>query len=256
MDGNGCQARCSGVPSTIMNNSPFYITTNEVPDFGDDDDNVKQRIAIFETTTLPTTIKGADKWRHIYDNAMDCYVWLANEVSSLRTHIDADELWYEPTSGREEMTIPNNQGMKLFDAVAIARITSEDLDDANTPELANPTSVVHESFTLHSTRQTLARKRRSRIVLLSSSSESEDADVPVNFHDMETYSESPDVISLHFPEAPAISVVAVPVKRSAGLNIKRRAIRRQRTTICEPLPSTSAHASQEPSQPDNMHGAC
>ena len=176
------------------------------------------------------------------------------EVSSLRTHIDADELWYEPTSGREEMTIPNNQGTKLFDAVAIARITNEDLDDANTPEV-KPTSVVHESFTLHSTCQTLARKRRSRIVLLSSSSESKDADVPVNFHDVETYSESPDVISLHFPEAPAISVVPVPVKRSAGLNIKRRAIRRQRTTICEPLPSTSAHASQEPSQPDNMEHA-
>ena len=31
-----------GVPRTIMNNSPFYITTNEVPDFGDDDDNVKR----------------------------------------------------------------------------------------------------------------------------------------------------------------------------------------------------------------------
>ena len=241
-----------GVPRTIMNNSPFYITTNEVSDFGDDDDNVKRRIAIFETTTLPTTIKGADKW--IYENAMDCLVWLANEVSSLRTHIDADELWYEPTSGREEMTIPNNQGTKLFDVVAIARITNEDLDDANTPEV-KPTNVVHESFTLHSTRQTLARKRRSRIVLLSSSSESEYADVPVNFHDVETYSESPDVISLHFPEAPAISVVPVPVKRSAGLNIKRRAIRRQRTTICEPLPSTSAHASQEPSQPDNMEHA-
>ena len=215
-----------------MNNSPFYITTNEVPDFGDDDDNVKRRIAIFETTTLPTTIKGADKW--IYDNAMDCLVWLANEVSSLRTHIDADELWYEPTSGREEMTIPNNQGTKLFDAVAIARITNEDLDDANTPEV-KPTSVVHESFTLRSTRQTLARKRRSRIVLLSSSSESEDADAPVNFHDVETYSESPDVISLHFPEASAISVVPVPVKRSASLNIKRRAIRH--TTWSMPIRS-------------------
>ena len=50
------------VPHTIMNNSPFYITTNEVPDFRDEDDNVKRRIAIFKTATLPTTIKGADKW--------------------------------------------------------------------------------------------------------------------------------------------------------------------------------------------------
>ena len=141
-----------GVPRTIMNNSPFYITTNEVPDFGDDDDNVNRRIAIFETTTLPTTIKGADKW--IYDNAMDCLVWLANEVSSLRTHIDADELWYESTCGWEEMTIPNNQGTKLFDAVAIARITNENLDDANTPELVKLTSVVHESVTLHFTPHT------------------------------------------------------------------------------------------------------
>lgn len=29
-----------GVPRTVMNNSSFYITTNVVPDFGDEDENV------------------------------------------------------------------------------------------------------------------------------------------------------------------------------------------------------------------------
>ena len=28
-----------GLSRTIMNNSPFYITSNEVPEFGDDDEN-------------------------------------------------------------------------------------------------------------------------------------------------------------------------------------------------------------------------
>ena len=34
----------------LINNSVFYITTNNVPNFGEDDDaNVKRRLKIFET---------------------------------------------------------------------------------------------------------------------------------------------------------------------------------------------------------------
>ena len=41
-----------GLTRTVMNNSLFYITTNEVPDFGDDDQNVKYRIVVFKTKSL------------------------------------------------------------------------------------------------------------------------------------------------------------------------------------------------------------
>ena len=59
-----------GLPRTVMNNSPFYITSNAVPDFSDDDENVKRRIAIFRTKSLPHYTSGADRW--MFDHAMDC----------------------------------------------------------------------------------------------------------------------------------------------------------------------------------------
>ena len=45
----------------IINNSPFYITTNDVPNFGNEDENVKRRIIAFETNSFPETRPGIDK---------------------------------------------------------------------------------------------------------------------------------------------------------------------------------------------------
>ena len=77
----------------IINNSPFYITTNDVPNFGNEDENVKRRIIAFETKSLPETRPGIDKW--LCKNAMDCIVWTAEEIEHHRSLIDSDELWYE-----------------------------------------------------------------------------------------------------------------------------------------------------------------
>lgn len=98
---------------------------------------------------LPVTIKGADKW--IYEHAMDCLVWVANQISEHRQHIDADldELWYEPTNGNQDMTVENNAGSKLFDAAGVAEITSQDLLQATTsePQPVASRSAVHDSMT-------------------------------------------------------------------------------------------------------------
>ena len=59
-----------GPPRCVNNNSPFYITTNDVPNFRKEDENVKRRIRIFQTTSLPNTISGIDSW--IFHHAMDC----------------------------------------------------------------------------------------------------------------------------------------------------------------------------------------
>jgi L-cystine uptake protein TcyP (sodium:dicarboxylate symporter family) len=40
---------------TVMSNSPYCVTTNHIPDFAKDDENVRQRISIFTTTYLPHT---------------------------------------------------------------------------------------------------------------------------------------------------------------------------------------------------------
>ena len=41
-----------GLPRTVMNN----LTTNEVPEFGDDNENVKRRIAVFKTESFPSIL--------------------------------------------------------------------------------------------------------------------------------------------------------------------------------------------------------
>jgi hypothetical protein len=55
-------------PRRVNSHSPFYITTNNVPDFGTENENVERRIQIFPTQSLPTpTIpipanSGIDQW--------------------------------------------------------------------------------------------------------------------------------------------------------------------------------------------------
>ena len=51
-----------GNPRTVLNNSPHYITTNHVPDFGDEDENVRRRVDIFLTEFLPHPRQGINHW--------------------------------------------------------------------------------------------------------------------------------------------------------------------------------------------------
>ena len=73
-----------------LNNSPYYITTNSLPSFGAEDDNVKRRIKAFETTSLPSTSPNVERWRR--KNAMHCIVWIVNEIDRLKDYVDKQEL--------------------------------------------------------------------------------------------------------------------------------------------------------------------
>ena len=67
-------------PKIIMNTCPFYITTNHVPYFGEnEDENVKRRMKIFETRALEKTSPNVDVW--IREHAMDCVAWMAKELN-------------------------------------------------------------------------------------------------------------------------------------------------------------------------------
>ena len=55
----------------VLNNSPYYITTNSLPSVGAEDDNVKRRIKAFETTSLPSTSPNVEKERHAL-HCLDC----------------------------------------------------------------------------------------------------------------------------------------------------------------------------------------
>ena len=76
----------------IINNSPFYITKNDLPNFGNEDENVKRRIIAFETKSPPETRSGIDKWQ--CKNAMDYIFWTAEETEHHQSLADLDELWY------------------------------------------------------------------------------------------------------------------------------------------------------------------
>ena len=81
-----------GLPKCVNNNSPFYISTNNIPDFGEEDDIVKHWIRVFNMS-LPNTIPGIDSW--IHNNAMDCIVWVAKEINQHRDMVPTDKLWQE-----------------------------------------------------------------------------------------------------------------------------------------------------------------
>ena len=159
-----------GPAKCIMNNSPYYITTNLVPDFGREDENVKRRIAVFTTTSLPKTLAGVDRW--IFDHAMDCVVWMAEEITANHGMIDADELWYEGNSLPANI-IDNNQGAKLYQSNRMQSVTNTDLQHAfrSTAVESNP---IDESFEVEYTRRRLARKRRTARIQLESSSSDEE----------------------------------------------------------------------------------
>ena len=77
----------------VMNNSPFYITTNILPEFGSEEENVNRRTECFETKSPESPVPGVDIW--LRWNAMHSIAWIANEISQHRSMIDENELWYE-----------------------------------------------------------------------------------------------------------------------------------------------------------------
>ena len=63
----------------FINKSAFYITTNNIPNFGEDDDpNIKRRLRIFETQSMPNTISKIKPW--YWQNSMNCIAWVAKEI--------------------------------------------------------------------------------------------------------------------------------------------------------------------------------
>ena len=82
-------------PGLIDSRAPFYITTNDVPYFGEDDENVRRRIRVFNTKSIKDdkSIKNVDQWCDVH--AMDCIVWTANELDENIDIVDKDERWCE-----------------------------------------------------------------------------------------------------------------------------------------------------------------
>ena len=143
----------------FINNSAFYITTNNVPNFGKDEDaNVKRRLKIFETKSMQNPSSKIQPWYR--KNSMHCIAWTANEITRRRQLIDKGELWYEDvTDDRGEAEaiadLANGGGAAFFDVEKVKTLKFKDIfkaDDENdkneddTTESVEPDSLIHESF--------------------------------------------------------------------------------------------------------------
>ena len=65
----------------FRNNSAFYITTNNVPNLGEDEDaNVKRLLQIFETQSMPNTDSKIEPWYR--QNSMYCLGGKRNHKAS------------------------------------------------------------------------------------------------------------------------------------------------------------------------------
>ena len=82
-----------GKPKILDNRCPFYVTINEVPYFGNDEENVQRRIRVFKTKSLESCSTNVDRW--IRDNPIDCIVWIAQEIEENIELVDVDKRWYE-----------------------------------------------------------------------------------------------------------------------------------------------------------------
>ena len=146
-------------PRRVINNSPYYITTNNVPNFGEEEANVQRRIQVFITKSLPCQIPGIDCW--IYDHAMDCIAWILDELHRHYHHISKDELWYEPNVTRR-LTMTANEGTSLFEIEHVRGICPGDLKEVETPEKETTSPVIHERFHQEYRTQWLRRRRRQQ----------------------------------------------------------------------------------------------
>ena len=160
-----------GLPRCLMNHSPFYITTNTLPDFGDENDNVRRRIQVFETSSLPNVISGIDSW--IYDHAMDCVAWAAQEIENHHDLVSKEELWYESDV---TSVVTSQSGEALWKRNEVRNITMADLEPlnpTNVPQVSEDT--IHPGFIAELRSRRLTRKRKMmRYVLSSDSSMDED----------------------------------------------------------------------------------
>lgn len=74
-------------------NAGVFITCNNVPSFGDEQENVDRRLAIFHTRPLQNKCTEAPQW--MKQHAMDCLIWMVNVINSNEKQLESDERFYE-----------------------------------------------------------------------------------------------------------------------------------------------------------------
>ena len=123
----------------VSNKVPFYITTNNLPDFGEEEENVKRRLAIFKTKSLPKTEPGVDQW--LENNAMECIAWMAKEINRSRHLIEKNELFYE----QEPRLMDDNSESNQDCLKQVKEISLTNNDPFDNPSQQGP-KLIHKFF--------------------------------------------------------------------------------------------------------------
>lgn len=88
-----CQSVKHKNPKMQNMQAGVYITCNEVPDYGNEQENVQLRLYICRTKKLKRTCLDAPRW--IQENAMQCLLWLALFINQNIEHVEPEERFYE-----------------------------------------------------------------------------------------------------------------------------------------------------------------
>ena len=74
-------------------NSGVFMTCNRLPDFGEEQENIRRRLAIYETRALVSASPEAPEWMR--RNDMGCLTWAINQINSHTNLLDLEERFYE-----------------------------------------------------------------------------------------------------------------------------------------------------------------
>ena len=118
---------------------------------------------------------GIDQW--IFNNAMDCIAWIADEINTHRSLIPPEERWYEHEETLNSL-VPSADIVVQWERSNIVGISEADLDPQHKPYDHTPLTddIIHSGFIAEARARRLARKRRRRRQVGSSGSSSEDDD--------------------------------------------------------------------------------
>ena len=169
----------------------------------------------------------------MFDHAMDCISWLANEITENRDHIDDEDLWYKTGNAANQCIIENKSGLQFFDVDAVARVTIDDLkaNANNRSEMVQSTNAINDSFNVEVKRQRLATKRKNHKIgstITRITSQTDEIEEPPQQKQQECTLNSD---SAHTP-------IGANQSLSHTLVVRRRHSRRTRTTTERVSPFT------------------
>ena len=233
-----------GEPRQVLNNSPYYITSNNVPDFGDQDQNVARHIQIFTTKSLPSTTTGMDKW--IYDNAMHCIAWIAQELQEHHQHIASEELWYEEADP-QDLTVTASDATALFQVDHIRQIGPANLRNDKDPNNSDLLQTIHERFAREHRAQRLQRRRQRRRRTSPVSTDDEDTQATPPHSPSDT-TPTP-AAAIHPESSPVCDPANPPVSEVATASVSTRGSDTELNAFPSEPSTSFAHVEKEASRP-------